>query len=46
MPPKHHLVLAGGGHSHALLLRMWAMDPKRRPAHTLISLVSRHSTAL
>ena len=46
MPPKHHLVLAGGGHSHALLLRMWAMDPKRRPAGSLISLVSRHSTAL
>jgi len=46
MPPEHHLVLAGGGHSHALLLRMWAMDPKRRPARTLISLVSRHSSAL
>ncbi len=46
MPPKHHLILAGGGHSHALLLRMWAMDPKRRPAGSLISLVSRHSTAL
>jgi len=46
MPPKHHLVLAGGGHSHALLLCMWAMDPKRRPAGSLISLVSRHSTAL
>ena len=45
MPPEHHLVLAGGGHSHALLLRMWAMDPKRRPAGSLISLVSRHSTA-
>jgi selenide,water dikinase len=46
MPPKHHLVLAGGGHSHALLLRMWAMQPGRRPAGSLISLVSRHSTAL
>jgi selenide,water dikinase len=46
MPPEYHLVLAGGGHSHALLLRMWAMDPKRRPARSLISLVSRHSTAL
>ncbi len=46
MPPKHHLVLAGGGHSHALLLRMWAMGPGRRPAGTLITLVSRHSTAL
>jgi len=46
MPPKHHLVLAGGGHSHALLLRMWAMRPGRRPAGSLISLVSRHSSAL
>ena len=46
MPPKHHLVLAGGGHSHALLLRMWAMRPGGRPAGSLISLVSRHSTAL
>jgi len=46
MPPKHHLVLAGGGHSHALLLRMWAMEPGHRPAGSLISLVSRHSTAL
>jgi selenide,water dikinase len=46
MPPKHHLVLAGGGHSHALLLRMWAMQPGRRPAGSLISLVSRHSSAL
>ncbi|MCX5943632.1 MAG: bifunctional NADH dehydrogenase FAD-containing subunit/selenide, water dikinase SelD, partial [Cyanobacteria bacterium] len=46
MLPKHHLVLAGGGHSHALLLRMWAMQPGRRPAGSLISLVSRHSTVL
>ncbi len=46
MPPKHHLVLAGGGHSHALLLRMWAMRPGRRPAGSLITLVSRHSSAL
>ncbi len=39
-------MLAGGGHSHALVLRQWAMRPARRPARTLITLVSRHSTAL
>ena len=39
------LVLAGGGHSHALVLRLWAMQPKRRPPG-LITLVNRHSTAL
>lgn len=39
------LLLAGGGHSHALLLRMWAMQPQRRPAG-LISLINRRSTAL
>ena len=38
------LVLAGGGHSHALVLRLWAMQPKRRPPG-LITLVNRHSTA-
>ena len=27
-----HLLLAGGGHSHALLLRQWAMRPSTRPA--------------
>jgi selenide,water dikinase len=40
-----HLILAGGGHSHALVLRMWAMQPQRRP-NAWITLVSRHSTAL
>ena len=40
------LVLAGGGHTHALLLRRWLMQPQRRPARTLIVLVSRASTAL
>jgi len=40
-----HLVLAGGGHSHALVLRMWAMQPRRRP-NAWITLVSRRSTAL
>jgi selenide,water dikinase len=42
---REHLVLAGGGHSHALVLRMWAMHPARRP-QALITLVSRCSTAL
>ncbi|NOL48003.1 bifunctional selenide/ water dikinase / oxidoreductase fusion protein [Synechococcus sp. MIT S9220] len=39
------LVLAGGGHSHALVLRSWAMQPSKRPSE-LITLVSRTSTAL
>ena len=39
------LVLAGGGHSHALVLRRWAMQPSKRP-NALITLVSRTSTAL
>ena len=26
-PPIRDLVLLGGGHAHALVLRMWAMDP-------------------
>jgi selenide, water dikinase len=39
------LVLAGGGHSHALVLRLWAMHPKRRPPG-LITLVNRQSSAL
>jgi selenide, water dikinase len=45
-PPRLHLVLAGGGHSHALLLRRWVMRPAQRPAAALITLVSRGSTAL
>ncbi|MEB3184946.1 MAG: FAD-dependent oxidoreductase, partial [Cyanobacteriota bacterium] len=44
-PPREHLVLAGGGHTHALVLRMWAMQPRRRP-HAWITLVNRRSTAL
>ena len=32
VPPRQRLLLAGGGHSHALLLRMWAMRPALRPA--------------
>jgi selenide,water dikinase len=43
---RQHLILAGGGHTHALVLRMWAMERRRRPTDTLITLVSRHSTAL
>ena len=45
-PLRFHLVLAGGGHAHVLLLRSWLMRPRLRPAHTLVTLVSRHSTAL
>jgi selenide, water dikinase len=48
MAAEGRLVLAGGGHSHALVLRMWAMArgrANRRPA-AQITLVSRHSTAL
>ncbi|MEB3255893.1 MAG: selenide, water dikinase SelD [Synechococcaceae cyanobacterium] len=45
-PPTRELLLAGGGHSHALLLRLWAMRPQQRPAHTRISLVSRHGESL
>ena len=26
-PALQDLVLVGGGHAHALVLRMWAMDP-------------------
>lgn len=43
--PPQSIVLAGGGHSHALVLRRWAMQPERRPGG-LITLVNRHSTAL
>ncbi|MEB3335023.1 MAG: selenide, water dikinase SelD [Cyanobacteriota bacterium] len=43
-PWRHHLLLAGGGHTHALLLRRWLMRPRGRPPATRIVLVSRHST--
>ncbi len=39
------LLLAGGGHSHLLLLKRWAMRPERRP-HQSITLINRCSTAL
>ena len=42
-PP--HLVLAGGGHSHALVLLHWCMHPQRRPAGW-ITLVNRQSATL
>jgi selenide,water dikinase len=45
-PLRFHLVLAGGGHTHVLLLRRWLMRPRLRPAQTLVTLVSRQSTAL
>ena len=44
--PRQLLILAGGGHTHALLLRRWAMRPRLKPAATQVLLVSRHSTAL
>jgi len=39
-------VLAGGGHTHALLLRRWIMRPASRPADLAVLLVNRTSTAL
>ncbi|MFM7169329.1 MAG: selenide, water dikinase SelD [Cyanobium sp.] len=42
-PWRHHLVLAGGGHTHVLLLRSWCMHPRFRPPATRITLVSRQS---
>jgi len=39
------LLLAGGGHSHSLLLKRWAMRPERRPQQS-ITLINRRSTAL
>ena len=39
------ILLAGGGHSHALLLKRWAMRPRQRPSG-LITLINRNSTTL
>ncbi|QNI81050.1 bifunctional selenide/ water dikinase / oxidoreductase fusion protein [Synechococcus sp. RS9907] len=39
------LLLAGGGHSHALLLKRWAMQPRLRPDR-LVVLINRCCTAL
>lgn len=36
-PFAHDIVLVGGGHSHALVLRRWAMDPLPGVRLTLIS---------
>ena len=45
MTPSGPLVLAGGGHSHALLLKRWAMAPRSRPKRGVV-LVNRHPTSL
>ena len=45
MTPSGQLLLAGGGHSHALLLKRWAMTPRLRPTRGIV-LVNRHPTAL
>ena len=43
---RQHLLLAGGGHTHAVLLRRWVMHPASRPLGVLVSLVNRSSAAL
>ncbi len=40
-----HLVLAGGGHTHALVLLRWAMNAKLKPAG-MITLVNQSSTTI
>ena len=43
---RRPLLLAGGGHSHALLLLQWARRPQLRPAVSDITLVSRSGWSL
>ncbi len=45
-PERQQLVLAGGGHSHVLVLRRWLMRPRTKPPGTRLTLVSRQGTAL
>ena len=45
-PGGQQLVLAGGGHSHALVLRHWAMGRWPLPPTAAVTLVSRSSTSL
>ena len=45
-PGQPHLVMAGGGHTHALVLRQWALRPQSKPASGSITLVSHHPTTL
>ena len=40
-----HLVLAGGGHTHSLVLHRWRMFPHLKPKG-LITLISRDSTTI
>jgi selenide,water dikinase len=43
---RPQLLLAGGGHSHVLVLRQWALRPQSRPASGSVTLVSRYPTSL
>lgn len=45
-PAGGQLVLAGGGHSHVLVLRHWAMGRWPLPPATAVTLVNRSSTSL
>ncbi|MCY4055017.1 MAG: selenide, water dikinase SelD [Cyanobacteria bacterium MAG CAR4_bin_6] len=45
-PGGQQLVLAGGGHSHALALRYWAMGHWPLPPATAVTLVSRSGASL
>ena len=41
----NHLVLAGGGHTHALILLRWCKNPHLRP-NGMITLISRTSATI